>query len=523
MAIIGLSRKNRKVQVIKGDDPTIVGDQYFNLRDMNPSLIRFYEFWDFMETIQVHGYTRAAMSVFGRSAVGAWWTLRKHSEYEKGARELHRRRLYSFYMGVEDRSWDNIKDFYSFAYNIMIGVMYLRYFGRAAYHIVRNRLGVPIGMDFLPGLVIPNVDEEGYFKNPAFVQYLSKNPANKVEFENPKDIVYITNPDWRGSVLGASDIEALATYTLPLDIYLQTAASSYMQNRDRPEVIFQLASDIEDDSFDEFVKEMRARYSGATNVGRSPIAVQGELDVKELRRMPADLPYQDARKDTRDEVLAVSGTSSSKLGLVEDMTNSNLRELRREFHESSMIPLFRFVEIGLYEQVHVREFGYLDWEFRFNNPDFLNMVERATVHMRYHMMGGLNPNEIRYEIGKPPREDELGDMYYDELLNQPPHDQPGSPPEGREDEPDADEPVADVDDPIRGDQHDDETREDAMLASLRKWRRFALKRMKEGRNLRIFESKHIPAGLADIIQSYLEKARTMDDVAQVFDAVFEEV
>jgi HK97 family phage portal protein len=533
LAVISLSRKTGKLEVIRTVDPTInVGSQSFRLEDLYPSIKKFYEFWDFMDAIHVHGYTRAAMSVIGRSAIGAWWGLRKHGEFGKRAREIQRKRLYSFYMMAENRAWNNIKDFQHLAYKLLIGVMYLRYFGQAAYQIVRNGMDQPIGLDFLPGLVVPNVDERGNFKEPAFVQYISRDPKKKVEFNDPRDVVFIATPDWEGSAIGSSDIEALANFAMPLDIYLQTAATSYMENRDVPEAIFQLSGDISDEAFDAFVKELKERFTGPSNLGRSPIAVKGELDVKELRSMPSALPYQDARDDTRKEILSVSGTSGSKLGLTEEMTNSNLREMRREFHETTMIPFFRFIELAFYEQVHVREFDIEGWEFKFNNPDFLNAVERATVDMRRHQMGAMNPNEIRYQLGMAPRKDELGDMYYDQfqlfMQEQMPTEPQGSPPEGREPEPDdpsqVGEPDTDADDPERGDQHDDTGGEDrALVSALRRWRAFAIKRVKRGRKIRLYESDEIPETLRSIIQNYLENARTIGEVVRLFDGVLDEV
>jgi hypothetical protein len=477
-------------------------------------LSRFYAFWDLMDTIKIHGYTRAAMSVIGRSTVGAWWTLARNPEFKKDATERKRKRLMSFYMMYE-RAWDNIKDYFSIAYKIMIAAMYLKYFGQAAFHIVRNNAGQAIGFDFLHGFVVPNVDDEGYFKEPAFMQFPTKDPNVKVVFENQRDIVFIVNPDWEGRPTGGSDTESLTNFTLPLDIYLQTAAREYMKNRDRPEVVYQLASDISDEGFDAFVSAIREKYSGPKNIGKSPVAIRGDLKVIELSKLPSDLPYQDARKDTRTETFAVTGVTGAKLGVMEDLSNANLRELRREFHETSMLPLFKMVEVALTEQIHVREFEVFGWEFKFRSPDFLTAVERATVHMRYHGMGAMNPNEVRSEIDLDPRE--RGDEFFQPKGGE----KPGSPPEGREDDPAAPaevgEPTLDDQDPPRGDNHDDESR--SFLQDLRGWRSFAVGRAKKGRSFRPYNSEFIPEEIRGIIQRDLEN--TKGNVRQVH-RIFEE-
>lgn len=499
--------------------PVVTDDASLLSKSTDPTSIRFNSFWTLMEALKSHGYLRAAMSLIGRSAVGAWWTVKEYEDYGGRKPDMHRRRLIDFYM-MTKKNWDNIKDYYTFAAKLFIGVMYLRYFGQVAYYIVRDDEGRAVGLDHLVGMVVPNVDSSGNFKEVAFVQYPTSNPRDKVEFNNPRDIVFIVNPDFEGSPTGGTDIESLADFALPLDIYLQAGARDYMKNRDKPEVIYQLPTDVSDEAFDAFVEEVETRWAGPTNIGRSPITIQGELKVTELRELPKELPYQTARDNVREEALAVSGVSGSKLGLVKDMTNSNFRESRREFHESMMIPLLRVIEYAFYEQIHVREFNYPGWMFKFKAPDFLTAVEKATVHLRYQQMGGMNPNEIRDDLGMRPRTDPGGEMFADQTGYYADNPQ-GNPPEGREDEPDSPdnvgEPDTEVDEPARGDNHDDEVRD--TIKALRDWRSFAIGRAKRKRKIRPYESPYLPEELTQIIQPYLDGATTAGDVVAVFDEV----
>lgn len=525
-AIYGLNtqRNTGKVAIVRAlRDTVVIGGQTFYLNDLNPTVRKFNNFWDMMDTVNTHGYLRSAMSVIGRSTIGAWWSLRKKEEFGGPIPNTQKNRLMNFYM-FKNRQWDNIKDFHTIAYKLMIGAMYLRFFGQASYQIVRDAAGSPMGLDFIPGLVIPNVDSGGFFKEPAFFQFPVRDLSKKIEFRSPRDIVYVINPDFEGSPMGGSDIEALTELTLPLDFYLMVAAREYMKNRDKPEVVYQLPSDISDESFEEFVEEMKARHGGAANLGRSPIAVQGEFDIKELRPLPDSLPYQDSRGEAREEEMAAAGVNAAKLGLSSSLSSANLREMRREFHETSMLPLFKFIELAFYEQIHVREFNHPGWEFRFNAPDFLNAVEKATVHMRYHDIGALNPNEIRYEIGREPREG--GDEYVDTDVSEA---QPGSPPEGREEEPDSPsetgEPTLDDQDPPRGDQHDEETRTMVIgpesVKELKNWWSFCKGRIRRGKTARVFRTEWIPDELHAVIQERLEEDFTLENVNAIFGEVFE--
>jgi HK97 family phage portal protein len=501
--------------------------QEFLREQIHPSLDKFLLFWAMMDTIKAHGYTRAAMSVIGRSAIGAWWKLTQHPDYDN-ADDSDRLRLMSFY-NYDQRAWDNIKDYHSMAYKVMMIAMYLRYFGQASLQIVRDGAGNPLGFDFLTGIIIPNVDSEGYFKSPAFVQYPTRDPSIKVEYTDPSEIVYFVNPDWEGSPVGGSDIEALTQYALPIDIYLQTAAREYMKNRNTPEAIYQLPSDISDEAFNTAVEAIRKRYSGASNLGKNPIVVSGEMKIQELSKLPETLPYQASREASREETLSVAGTSGSVLGITSSLASANIRESRRQFHETTMEPLFSMIEQGFYEQVHVREFKIPAWTFMFNSPDFLTAVERATVHMRYIQTGTYSPNDAREEIGKLPREG--GDVYVDPTAakgggNTAQQNPQGSPPEGRPNDPGAPantgEPTADNQDPPRGDQHNDSYDDalDDLLSGLSNWQAYAIGRIKKGMKLRQFETYDIPLEIADEIQSELEMAEDVEDVKRIFDEVY---
>lgn len=527
-----LPNTGKKLSVIKEYDRGVItiGSQKIRVEDLNPTIQRFNQFWELMSAIKQHGYLRAAISVVGKSAVGSWWYLAKHPEAKSEPPDLQRRKLMEFY-SFKNKDWTNIKDYQNFAHKLMIAVMYLRYFGQAGFHILRDGNDRPVGMDFLPGMIVPNVDESGNFKDgPAFIQFPTSDPMTQVHFKNPRDLVYITNPDFEGSPLGGTDIRSIADLTLPLDFYLMTSAREYMKNRDRPEVVYMLSEDISDEGFDQFVQEIQARHGGAANTGRSAIAVQGEFDVKELRPLPDGLPYQESRVQAREEELAVAGVSGTKLGLTDSLSSANMRESRREYHETQMEPLFRMIEVAFYEQIHEREFAYDGWEFKFNTPDFLTQVEKATVHMRYHSMGVLNPNEIRQELGKDERED--GDLFIDQMEAQEATNPQGSEPGGREEEPDSPsntgEPTLDDQDPPRGDNHDDETRQDSALLvqvvdELKTWRSFAKKRAKSGKPIRDFNTDVLPIDISELINYEVHKAETPEEIDHVFQSALQTV
>lgn len=524
--------KSRKVKAITVSDNPIFtqGASGAGLGGISDNLLithqRITLFWDIMDTIKVHGYLRASISVIGRSMLAAWWTIVRDDVLGEDADDKDLRRLYKFFK-FQKRDWNNFRDWYSGAYKYGIGVMYLRAFGQCAYQVIRSKSGRALGLDFLHGLVVPNIDNEGNFvAGKAFTQYPHRNSHATVEFEDPRDIVYIINPDFMGSPLGGTDLQALSEFNLPLDLMLQSSAKNYMLNRDKPELIYQLSEDISDEAFDAFVEVLENKYSGYKNVGRNPVVVAGELKVQELAGMPTDLPYAEARQTTTQELFSVVGISGAKLGITSELAGAGVREARREFHETTMTPLFRLIQEGFYEQVIIREFGIDDWKFAFGQPDFLTRVERATVQMRLSGVGALSPNEIRNENGQAQRTDPEGNLYVVPKFTQMAQ---GSPPEGRDEDPgspsNVGEPTIDDQDPPRGDNHDDG--DDKALSEVRKWQRYTLNRMNKGKQpvseTRDFNTKYLSPSVKHYCTKQIKEASGIKEVTEIFEELTKEL
>ena len=474
---------------------------------------RFQEFFDLMDTLYSHSLTRSSVSMIGRSVASAGWSLVEDELYAERADKKSFEKLYAFYNAIDTRAWDNIQDFYGTStYKFPIAAEYLRYFGQAAFYIVRDPItDEPSSIDFLHGLVVPNIDSQGRFKNPAFIQYIDRTGRNKVEFNSPRDIIYIVNPDFSGSPIGGTDMSALSEFSLPIDIYLQLSAREYLKNRNTPEVIWELPSDLSDEAFDAFCDRLEDNYGGPMNIGKNPIAIRGELNFHELRGMPDQLPYQESRVDTRREILAATGLTTYKLGIADNVSENAVKEYRREYNEATIKPICNAIEEAFYIQIHLREFGIRDWRLSFNSPSFLNAVEQATVDMRYIQNGVFSPNETRRNLGKPPRPD--GDVYVDitggegDELEQ---NTQGSPPEGREQRPDA---PAETGEPSEESGQNDPERGDRslMLAEIKRWKKFTMNRIKNGKNYRKFSSDFLSADVVDGLNEHIESNYSNED------------
>lgn len=436
----------------------------------NDVLKRFVLYNDIFDTLDTDGYLRASIEVISNSGVGAGWEISKHPRFFLDAEEDNKEDLLEFY-GYSSPEWNNIKDFYGMPSKISAALLYLKFFGQAAFLVLKDDDDNPLGLEFIYGFVVPNVDEEGNFKSPAFYQMSLKTGKTVAEFSQD-EIVYIVRPDIRGKPFGDILIEPLTKFALPLDIYLQSAALSYLRQSKMPPAIWQLPDKIDEEEFNEVADYIEQQYRGVENIGKVPIVISGEIDIKSLSSFPDAIPYQEARKETREEIFSVIGAHSRKLGLTEEGPSS---EDRKEFFETTMLPLFEFIEDGFYNQIHKRLLDIDDWEFTFGKLDFLDAVEQATVYMRLRQIGAMNANEIRSDLGLPPREDGGGDRFVDPDDYNRGDEEPGSPPEGRPDDPGAPdevgEPPESDQDPPRGDR-----RVVQLIDELSSFQRFILNR-----------------------------------------------
>jgi len=482
--------------------------EILNLIQNNQVLKRYVLYKDIMDALKVDGYFKAAITTVTNAGVGADWAVEKHKNHFLEASDENKEKLLAFY-GYSSPDWNNIKDFYGMPSKLVAALFYLKFFGQAAFQIVKNQAGEPLGFEYIYGFVIPNVDEEGYFKDPAFI-HLSLDTGKELASYSSDEVVFIVSPDLTGRPWGDALVESLTNFPLPLDIYLQTAAIQYLQESKLPPAIWELPEKVDEEEFNALADYIEDNYKGANNIGKVPIVVSGEINIKRLASFPDQIPYMEARNGTRQEILSVVGTMANKLGI--DTENELSEDYRKEFFESTVIPLFRFIEEGLYTQVHKRLFEIDDWVFKFGRVDFLDDVEQATVHMRYRQIGVMNANEIRAERGLPPREDGKGGDFTDPITNNQSEEQ-GSPPEGREDRPDSPsevgEPTIDDQDPPRGDRRLFELELINELAALQ---RFVLNRWSSRREDYVeFFWNHEDAKTMKAVQQILSKSETKDE------------
>ena len=473
---------------------------------------------DLMDAVAVVPFLTASGALVGRGVIGPGYDI-VEAELDVTGSKRKQKLIRDFFNYVPpDKS--NIKDIFGPLAKIYTTAFAFRIFGHAAWEVVRDtKTGTALGFDLIPGVVRPNTERDGTFKSPAYTQFLRTNGVeSKTDIQDPQNVVYFSVPDYGGNLYLAESL-SLSEYTLPSEIYAAVAYRSLHENRNSPYTGFWYTPvDIDDDTFEKFVATVQARYTGSPNYGRNPIIMKGEGGFKSLSFERDDAPYIEGRALNRHEISAVSGVPGAKYG-GEESSSADVRELRREFYESTLRPMMALMEEVVYRQICIGIFDAPEWRFRFRRPDFTTAVDDASIELRRIQWGQWSPNEARASRGEPPRD---GGDYYLVPKNMDmvgPDGKPGRPENDPVDEnegtPDPSE--EDTVPPTQPPEKPD-TDENAIAEELRKWRKFELRVLSGKRYKREFVADVIPEELYDFISDLIEDVGDdTDSLSEIFD------
>lgn len=366
-----------------------------------------------------HSWTRATGISIGRAAIGGGFSFVRHPIFgldisARRQREIDRiiKKVHKCFFGapVDD---NYIQSLVTLSSKMYYTANSFAVYGQSTWEKVRDaKTGEMIGFDALPGITMPNVDFQGKFMSPAFI-FRAWNTEKLVEY-NKKDVVYFASPGLDMSIFGSSDYDSLIDNTIPSDVYASKAYKYQFENINAPyNGIWVVDPSTEKEDYDDFMALLAARYTGIEAFGSNPLVIRGMAKFEEHRsRSNDDAPYLEGRRYNQEEISAVTGISSAKLGVTDNASKTNHRELRREFHENTLRPIFSFIEESIYNQVMISEFDIPEYKLQFNRPDLSTALEEATILGRYVQNGVISSNEARLALGKPTRVDEYGNKYF---------------------------------------------------------------------------------------------------------------
>jgi HK97 family phage portal protein len=197
-----------------------------------------------------------------------------------------------------------------------------------------------------------------------------------------------------------------------------------------------------------------------------------------------DLSFPEISEMAKDNIAMAFGIKQTLLDS-EAANYATAQEDRLAFYEDTIKPRARLFEDALNEQLLARD--GLRLEFRFNEMDIFQEDENARAELLNKLTTAGLPIEVSLQLA--------GYKLTEEQLSM------------------LEEHREQLDDRI------DETPVDERTTELRKWQKFAEKRVKEGKELREFETSIIEPSLHGAISGALEGAKTAEEVKHIFDSV----
>ena len=197
-----------------------------------------------------------------------------------------------------------------------------------------------------------------------------------------------------------------------------------------------------------------------------------------------DLSFPEISEMAKDNIAMAFGIKQTLLDS-EAANYATAQEDRLSFYEDTIKPRARIFEDALNEQLLARD--GLRLEFRFNELDIFQEDESERADLLNNLTTAGLPIEVSLQLAGYKLTEEQLSMLEEH------QEQLGS--------------------------RIDEQPFDERTAELRKWQKFAEKRVKEGKELREFETSIIEPSLQGAISGALENVKSVEDVKRVFDSV----
>ncbi|HEC22001.1 MAG TPA: phage portal protein [Chloroflexi bacterium] len=324
----------------------------------------------------------------------------------------------------------------------------------------------------------------------------------------PEEMIVFRNFDPLDDLGGLSPL-SVALSEINAELNAARFVAAFFANDARPAGLLTSDQPLHDTDIERTRVWWQRLFRGAGNKWKTGI-VGGGLRWQTITFPPTDLALRDLRAEDRRAICAAFGVPSALAGAWEAATYATAREQKASFYEDTIIPQLEYLA------------EVLNWSLLPHYPDLVArgarlawdldsiaaLRESATDKAQRLAMlfetGLVTRNEVRAGLGMPllPEEE---DGFVFEL-------QGGADAAGRAQEPpsrDGEETTVTV--PPDGAK--------SLRDELKRWERFAVRRVRAGKALRPFESAVIPPALWSRISEALGRAETVEDVRRIFDEV----
>lgn len=270
-------------------------------------------------------------------------------------------------------------------------------------------------------------------------------------------------------------------------------------------------------------------FQGARNKWKTGI-VGGGLKWQTITFPPQDLSLSELRAEDRRGICAVFGVPPGMAGAWESTTYANAREQKASFYEDTIIPQLEYMAEVLNWSLlpHYPDLAAQGARLAFDRDSIAALRESASDKadrlIALYEAGLITRNEARTRLGLPAVETGEDGFARDRQADQSAiFSSPGE--GGAAPALPHPEPNGNRANGASGTKSANGSRpaDDHLRDELKRWERFAVRRLKDGRDLRRFESDAISPELRLHVEGGLAAASSMEDVFALFGEVLEHV
>ncbi len=335
----------------------------------------------------------------------------------------------------------------------------------------------------------------------------------------PQQVIAFRNFDPLDDLGGLSPL-AVALSEVNADLNAARYVATFFANDARPAGLLTTDQPLHESEIERTRAWWQRLFGGVRNRWRTGI-VGGGLKWQTITYPPTDLSLAELRAEDRRAICAAFGVPPGLAGAWEATTFATAREQKASFYEDTILPQLRYLADVLNGALlpHYADLAARGARLAFDVDSIAALQEsageKAQRMVALFQAGLMTRNEVRAALG-------LGALPEAEDGTSPPPFP--SPLQGGEQDRDGVERGKGERDASGGGDRGIVkalTSIPLLREELKRWERFAVKRVREGRPLRRFRSEVIPPDLQAFIEDALEEAESVTDVFALFGDVFE--
>jgi len=341
-----------------------------------------------------HSWTRTMVDKIAKFAISVGFDIKYTGTNLSDKRSAMLMKNFFKYPNFQE-SWEDV---------LFKTVVQLKLFGSSYWEIVENSMGYPVDFYILDGAILPQFDEHGSPKSPAYIQRVL---GETCDFEY-NEVMWFKFPDPIGKLLPSSPLEPVEASIL-LDMYAIGLNKRQFTQGVRKGKAFIFPENTGEEAMKRNKAQIDQMHEGLQGSYKPFLALEGECKIEDLELQETKMEAKDLREFLRDELAAVIGTPVSKLG-IESTDVKESQFIDRTFYNEEIRPLLKMIENTINRYLDL--VGIFDYRFCFKKVNFTDIKEMARVADVLKKHGAVSINEVREMFGLSAKENADADRTF---------------------------------------------------------------------------------------------------------------